>query len=113
MFQPAAIRRLREIGAWMAANSEAIHGTRRAPCPEPAWGRVTTKTLPDGSTRFYAHVFDPQPGAVLTLTGMPRPARGKVLETAEPVAITPADGGFAFTLPAHPPDPDITVIAFE
>ncbi len=50
VFQPAAIRRLREIGAWMAANGEAVHGTRPAPYPEPAWGRLTWKPAAATST---------------------------------------------------------------
>ena len=114
VFQPAAIRRLREIGAWMAVNGEAIQGTRPSPYPEPKWGRLTSKTLPEGGQRLNAFVYDPQAGGKLALTGpaLP-PKRAFLLETHENIAVEAAEGGFSFTLPASLPDPEIAVIAFE
>jgi alpha-L-fucosidase len=39
-----SVRILNEVGAWMQANGEAIHGTSASPLPTDfAWGRVTVK----------------------------------------------------------------------
>jgi alpha-L-fucosidase len=111
IFQPAAIRRLREIGAWMSVNGEAIHGTRPAKWPEPKWGRLTSG---NSGQRLNAFVYDPKPGAALTLEGPDSPPkRAFLIETHESIAVTSADGGFSFTLPANLPDPNMAVIAFE
>jgi alpha-L-fucosidase len=113
-FQPAAVRRLREIGAWLAVNGPAIHGTRRSEFPEPEWGRLTVARLPEGRTRLHAIVYDPTPGARLLLVGPDRmPTRAYVLETGEPVLVEPAVKGFHFTMPAAVPDDGITVIGFD
>lgn len=49
--------RLREIGAWLARNGDAIYGTTASAIPPPAWGRITQKSGPDGSGILYLHVF--------------------------------------------------------
>jgi alpha-L-fucosidase len=114
LFQPAAIRRLREIGAWMEVNGSAIHGSRPAPFPQPAWGRLTVRTMPDGKQRLHAFVYDPKPGATLVLAGPATPpASGVLLETQETVGIASVPGGFSFTLPAALPDDNIAVIVFQ
>lgn len=114
VFQPAAIRRLREIGAWMDVNSSAIYGSRPAPFPQPSWGRLTVRTMPDGKQRLHAFVYDPKPGATLVLAGPgTRPASAALLETQEVVGIASVAGGFSFTLPAVLPDENIAVIVFQ
>ncbi len=112
VFQPAAIRRLREIGAWMTANGEAIHGTRPAPYLEPAWGRLTWNTT---SNRLYALVYDPKPGTTIAFVGPATPpARAWVLETGETLFVTPARAdGFELTLPGYLPDDNILAIGME
>lgn len=113
VFQPAAIRRLREIGAWMSANGEAIYGSRTAPYPEPAWGRLTRKTM-DGKERLNVFVYDAKPGATLELTGPAEvPARAWVLETAEEIQVEKTGDGLRFKLPAAISDPNITTLVFE
>lgn len=42
-FQPEAVVRLKEIGAWLQINGEAIYGTSAVNIPEPAWGKITAK----------------------------------------------------------------------
>ena len=66
-----SLERLSEIGAWLKVNGEAIYGTRASIFPSiPAWGRVTTKRLPDGNCRLFAIVFDPPKDGVLRFDGL-------------------------------------------
>jgi len=49
-----SVERLRALGAWMAANGEAIYGSSASPFPyELPWGRITQKP-----GRLYLHFFD-------------------------------------------------------
>jgi len=57
VFPQASIDRLRDIGAWMKVNHEAIYATEASPFKKLSWGRCTQKTIP-GGTRLYLHVFD-------------------------------------------------------
>lgn len=49
----ASIDRLKEVGAWMKVNGDAIYGTTASPFPFLSWGRATRK----GQT-LYLHVFN-------------------------------------------------------
>ncbi|HWB53863.1 MAG TPA: alpha-L-fucosidase, partial [Tepidisphaeraceae bacterium] len=61
------VDRLLAIGKWLKINGSAIYGTEAGPYPDPlAWGRVTQRTLPNGGTTLYLHVWDwPADGKVL------------------------------------------------
>ena len=52
-----SIDRLKQVGAWMKSNGDAIYGTTASPTRRPAWGRITTKAGDDVTT-LYLHVFD-------------------------------------------------------
>jgi alpha-L-fucosidase len=100
--QPAAIKRLRELSAWMSVNGAAIHGTRPVDAPEPAWGRLTQR----GGT-IYAHVFDwPRDGKLVLPNLSIDVTRATVLESGEQLRID----GAVVTLPAEPIDDRVTVI---
>ena len=59
---------LRDVGAWMRVNGEAIYGTTASPFARLAWGRATRK-----ADALYLMVFDwPHDGRLLV------PIRGKV-----------------------------------
>ena len=63
-------QRLREIGDWLKVNGKAIYGTKASPLPKLPWGRATTKSLDDGNTALYLHVFDWPKDGKLTVPGL-------------------------------------------
>lgn len=108
------IRRLREIGAWLYVNGDGIYGAGAAPYPVPSWGKLTQKTMPDGSLRLYAFVINPATGKELHLAGVSeQPKRAWVLETGEAVQCKSTSYGLDFRLPDAVPDSRITAVAFE
>ena len=93
-FQPAAVRRLREIGGWMAANGESIYEAGVANLPEQPWGKVTVRTFKDGSRRLYLHVVVDLGGKEITIQGLSKvPKRARVLETNETLKIQQTAAG--------------------
>ena len=99
----AALRRLREIGAWTSINRDAIYGTRPATtAAEPAWGRVVRS-----GPRVFLYVYDLPPDHALPLPdGLPAFASARVLETDEPLAVN----GRSVTVGKLLPDDRVTVI---
>ena len=93
-----SIRRLREIGAWMKVNGKSIYGTSSAPCPEPAWGRLTMGK--DGT--LYAHVFENTIFGELVLEGLTvSPTAIHILETGQDVPFHFHDGRLSFQMPSE------------
>ena len=85
-FSPAARRRLKEIGAWLEANGEAVYGTRAGGMAPDVPGCVTRR---DGAL----YVMPEAPAERFTL-----PVRAKnafILETGQPVTVK----GNTFILP--------------
>lgn len=60
-----SIERLKDIGAWMKANRDAIYDTTASPFKKLSWGRVTKKS--DGkNTTLFLHVWNwPQDGKLV------------------------------------------------
>lgn len=69
-FQEAAIKRLREIGAWLRVNGEAIYGTVGSPLGHMPWGRITSRNLDAKRTRLYLHLWEFTPGTAIYLNGV-------------------------------------------
>jgi alpha-L-fucosidase len=67
--EPEQVKRLKEIGQWMAKYGESIYGTRGGPFPRGPWGAATYK----GDT-VYVHILD----ANLDTVTLPRLA-GKII----------------------------------
>jgi len=106
--QPS-VERLREVGAWMKVNGEAIYATSPSPFRRLAWGRCTQKP-----GRLYLHVFQwPQDGRLLV------PLSNRVTKAyllAQPGSELPADAseqGVTLNVPQTAPDPIDTVIVAE
>jgi hypothetical protein len=101
------------MGVWLHVNGEAVYGTRRAPLPEPEWGRLTVRAG-DGSASLYAHVYDWRSRARLEIAGLKSiPTAARVLETGQPVEIKASAGGISLILPQDCPDERIAVVSLE
>ena len=115
-----SIERLMRIGAWMETNGDAIYGSSASPFVRLPWGRCTRKSLPDGSTRLYFHVFDwPQSadakGNSLFIPGLNNEIRSVRLlgDTAFVSKPTRQAEGWSITLPVVAPDQVSSVIAVD
>ncbi len=64
-----SIERLKEVGAWMKTNGEAIYGTSSSPFKKLDWGRCTVKKV-DGKNLIYLHVFDFPKDGILRIPGL-------------------------------------------
>jgi alpha-L-fucosidase len=101
-FPPESIERLGSIGAWMATNGEAIHGTTASPFPSLPWGRATVARAPTrGRSRVYLHVFDLPADRVLVVPGLLNDVRrARVLGAAGTLPVARRGQDLAITLPA-------------
>jgi alpha-L-fucosidase len=114
-FPAPAVRRLREIGAWLGANGEAVYGTEHNPLGTAAqpWGEITRRA--DGAAeRWYLHLTDFRPGEPLIVTGLnAAPASAHVLETGQPVATEATPDGLRVTPPAELSPDDLPVLTLD
>ena len=78
LIPPPSVERLGAIGQWMKVNGESIFGTQASPFEKTPWGRCTQKTLGDGVTRIYFHLFQWPSEGQLTIPQLP----GKVVKAA-------------------------------
>ncbi|HWA25021.1 MAG TPA: alpha-L-fucosidase [Lacunisphaera sp.] len=109
-----SVQRLKEIGAWLAINGEAIHGTSASPLKQPAWGRLTQKAGADGTTLFL-HVFAWPADGRLTVSGLSGAViSASLLAGGQPLTWR-ADGadGIVLAVPAVPPDRSSSTIVLK
>jgi alpha-L-fucosidase len=72
--QPEFVAHLREMGAWLAKNGEAIYATQNGPVEPQSWGVTTRK-----GNKVYVHILD------LKAAGNSSPADSLRLQTQVPV----------------------------
>jgi len=78
-----SVKRLKEVGAWMKVNGEAIYGTTASPFARPAYGRITAKP-----GKLYVHVFDWPKDGKLELAGVgPKVTKAYLLADPEKKAL--------------------------
>lgn len=105
------VTRLREMGDWMRANSEAVYGTAASPYGLPAWGRYTAKP---SAGRVYAHVFEWPRNRKLVLTGIQaKPGTVYLLADRKPLAVEQSAEGWVVSLPAVRPSAIASVLVLE
>ncbi len=64
--------RLNEIGDWLKVNGESIYGAGAFDLNKNQhdWGKITCKTLPNGTTRLYLHLYNIPLNKKLFVTGI-------------------------------------------
>jgi alpha-L-fucosidase len=95
---PEQRRRLEAFGSWLAANGEAVRGTR----PSDVAGATTSDGLPVRFTRapgrVYAVVVGRPTGSTVRIQGVELPAgRGRLLGDGSTVTVRPANGSTVLT----------------
>lgn len=109
----ASIERLKEVGAWMRVNGDAIYGTSASPFRRLPWGRCTKKVAGDGAT-LYLHVFDwPEDGRLLVPGLGSRVVSAAVLATGARVPAASTADGVVLRLPTKAPDPISATVVLE
>ncbi|MEM7809854.1 MAG: alpha-L-fucosidase [Planctomycetota bacterium] len=112
---PESVTRLREIGAWMDVNGEAIYGTSPSPFRKVSWGRCTRKDVGGGVTRLYLHVFDPPADGRLVVPVMNEVVSATSLADGKPLpTVERTDGGLVLDISdVESFDPVCTVFAVD
>jgi alpha-L-fucosidase len=109
-FPEESIIRLKEIGAWMHKNGEAIYGTSASPLSLVEWGRCTAKDSA-GHTILYISIFTYPKDGKLLLPELPvNITSASLLGDGSAVSFTKQDHRFQLELPQNCPDKTATVI---
>jgi alpha-L-fucosidase len=108
--EPAA-KSLREIGAWLGRNGESIYDTRRSPYLKIPWsGGCTTRTLPDGNSELFLHLYEWPANQELRLPGLSNPVLSARLLPDGLDVVTVRDGNsWLLRLPPAPGN-DVAVV---
>lgn len=100
---------LREIGAWLDDNGEAIYGSTASPFPYLSWGRATCK-----GNKLYLFVFDWPKNRKLAVPLMSSVKKAYLLaDRNTSLKIQKNADGIDLDLPAYAPDHNASVIALE
>lgn len=112
-FPPASVRRLREMGAWLHVNGDAVYSSMPNPLFEENWGFITWKEE-NGTARVYLSVTDWPENRRLVARGIDiLPEKIYVLETGQVLDFLLDHSRVVIQLPVNPPDENITVIVME
>jgi alpha-L-fucosidase len=119
-FPQESIQRLKEVGAWMKVNGEAIYATKASPLKPLSWGRCTKKENGKNTT-LYLSVFNWPADGRLVVPGLTQQvisakllSDGTKLKTEAFISnATGTEDGTAILLPAKAPDAIASVIKVE
>lgn len=107
------LKSMQAIGRWMKVHGDSIYGTQSSPFVRLDWGRATSKTLQDGTSRLYLHVFDwPKDGKLVVPCRAGRPHASLLADGTKLRAVS-ADGAVTITVPAATPDKIATVVVLD
>ena len=109
-----SVERLKEIGQWMATNSESIYGTGASPFSRLPWGRCTQRDTKKGTT-LYLHVFNWPGNQELRVPGMVAQVNSVYLLSNKRSKLSSRfqEGDLLIDLPAEAPDPVCSVVVVE
>ena len=106
LFPQESIDRLKSIGEWTKANSEAIYGAKASPFARPEWGRYTSK-----SSVVYAHVFDwPKDGRLVLDANIKIKSASLLSTPTSELLVNTDDNGVSIQVPVSAPDRSASVI---
>ncbi|MEP6748996.1 MAG: alpha-L-fucosidase [Bacteroidota bacterium] len=112
-FPQESIDRLKEIGVWMKANSEAIYNTTASPFGLFTWGRCTKKEN-GKNTVLYFSVFDwPKDGKLILPALTNKIGAVTLLANKTALQSKKTKEGLIISLPANAVDTIATVIKIE
>lgn len=106
--QPS-IERLKQVGAWMKVNGDAIYGTSANPFPYLPWGQATIK-----GQKLFLHVLDWPKDGILKL-----PLRNKAVkaylmaDSQKELALVQDTDFIKISVPAEAPDTLLSIVALE
>lgn len=114
LFQEAAIKRLREFGAWMRVNGESIYGTTSVPFGIQSWGRITVRPADKNRTILYLHLWEYSPGTAIYLKGVSgSDVKATVIETDQLVLVSSCPKGLVINIPEELNQNDLPVIKVD
>ena len=99
-----SVERLKQIGAWMKTNHEAIYDTTASPFKKLSWGRATKKW--DGkNTTLYLHVWNwPQDGKLVVPGLKNTPLFATLLDGKAKLNAALSENGVTIDVPEKAPD---------
>ncbi|NLX65178.1 MAG: alpha-L-fucosidase [Bacteroidales bacterium] len=97
-FPVPAIRRLREMGAWLYANGEAVYGANPVPIEAPEKVYLSQKTM-DGRYFLFISLADRQPSVSIPILGSIEVFSCGVLETGQSIPFERNNGNIIISLP--------------
>lgn len=107
---PESIKLLKEVGAWMKVNGEAIYGTHASPFKNLPWGRCTVKHAGD-DTVLYLHVLDWPTDGKLAVPGLGNVVKSTgLLADGTKLNVEASEAGPVIRLPDPAPDAICSVI---
>lgn len=110
--QPS-VERLARIGQWMKANGESVTKTEASPFEKTPWGRCTRKSIEDGKTRLYLHVFKWPANGKLTLPNVKVAGSPRLLDGGQKLEHDVSPNKTVIRLHGEMPDRIATVVTVD